>query len=190
MEALLRTILPKLLGAVTFQIHPHQGKPELLKLLPSRLLGYSHWLPQSWRILVIIDRDDDDCMALKAALEGIAAQVGLTTRSSGGTTYRVVNRLAIEELEAWYFGDWGAVMAAYPGISPHVPQQAKYRVPDAIAGGTWEAFERILKRAGYFRTGLRKVEAARLIGTEMDPSLNRSASFRALRVALSQMAVS
>jgi hypothetical protein len=25
----------------------------------------------------------------------------------------VVNRLAIEELEAWYFGDWEAVRAAY-----------------------------------------------------------------------------
>ncbi len=32
--------------------------------------------------------------------------------------------------------------------------------PDAIPGGTWEAFERVLQRSGYFQTGLRKLEAA------------------------------
>ena len=49
--------------------------------------------------------------------------------------------------------------------------------PDAIQGGTWEAFERILKRRGYFKTGLRKVEAARAIASYSEPTRNTSQSF-------------
>lgn len=30
-EAALEVLLPKLLGAVTFQIHAHQGKPEVFR---------------------------------------------------------------------------------------------------------------------------------------------------------------
>ena len=82
----------------------------------------------------------------------------------------------IEELEAWYFGDWQAVRRAFPRVSPTVPDRRGYRDPDAIAG-TWEAFERILQRHGYFRGGLRKTEAARVIAAHMDPARNRSKSF-------------
>ena len=34
-----------------------------------------------------------------------------------------------------------------------------------------------MKRGGYFKTGLRKVEAARAVGAGMNPRLNRSRSF-------------
>ncbi len=191
MEAFLRTLLPKLQPVVSFQIYSHQGKGDLLQRLAQRLEGYAHWLPPSWRILVIVDRDDDDCTALKSTLEHLARGTGLVTRTSArGAPYAIVNRLAIEELEAWYFGDWGAVREVYPRVSPHVPRQAKYRVPDAIAGGTWEAFERILRKAGYFRTGLRKGEAARLIAAEMDPPFNRSGSFQVFRATLAEIGAS
>jgi hypothetical protein len=66
-------------------------------------------------------------------------------------------------LEAWYFGDWAAVVTAYPRVSISTHNRAAYRVPDAIAGGTWEAFERITKQAGYFQTGLPKPEVAQQI---------------------------
>jgi hypothetical protein len=53
----------------------------------------------------VIDRDNDDCIELKHQLNEIAGAANLKTRSSaGGGTYNVANRLAIEELEAWYFG--------------------------------------------------------------------------------------
>jgi hypothetical protein len=100
----------------------------------------------------------------------------------------VVNRIAIEELEAWYFGDWRAVRAAYPKVPRNAPQQASFRHPDDIAGGTWEAFERVLQGAGYFGQGLRKVEAARTIAPHLVPRRNTSPSFRALRDALQEMA--
>jgi hypothetical protein len=65
---------------------------------------------------------------------------------------------------------------------------ARYRDPDAIAGGTWEAFERVLRQSGYFRGGLRKVEAARTIAPHIDPARNTSRSFQVLRDALVELA--
>lgn len=189
MEAALRLLLPKLLGALSFEVYPYQCKSELLARLPDRLRGYASWIPKTWRIVVVVDRDDDDCDKLKARLERIAVDAGLATRSSAKRrAYAVVNRLAIEELEAWYFGDWDAVRAAYPRTPPAVPTQARYRDPDAVKGGTWEAFERVLRKAGYFESGLRKIEAARAVATHMEPRRNTSRSFRALCEALQEIA--
>ena len=140
-EAALRILLPKIIGELSFEIHPHQGKTDLLGSLHARLLGYAKWMPATWRIVVVVDRDDEDCHKLKARIDQMAAAAGLATRSKArGKPYAVVTRLAIEELEAWYFGDWEAVRAAYPRVPVTIAAQAKYRDPDAIAGGTWEAF--------------------------------------------------
>ena len=195
MEAALRLLLPKVLGDLSFEIYPHQCKDELLLRLPQRLRGYGQrrksdsWFREHCRIVVVIDRDGNDCTTLKRRLETMARDAGLATRSSAkGRPYMVANRLAIEELEAWYFGDWEAVRAAYPRTSATIPSQAKYRYPDAIAGGTWEAFQRVLQKAGYFSGGLRKVEAARAIAVRMEPSRNTSPSFCTFRDVLRQMA--
>lgn len=58
------------------------------------------------------------------------------------------------------------------------------RDPDGIGGGTWEAFERVMRPHGYFEGGLRKLEIARMIGAEMDPGRNRSRSFQVFREVL------
>ena len=188
MEAALRILLPKIVGQLSFEIHPFQCKGKLLGSLPARLRGYAGWIPKNWRIIVVVDRDDDECVALKKRLETIAAEAGLTTRSRAkGKRYTVATRLVIEELEAWYFGDWDAVRAAYPRASAGVPRKARYRKPDEITGGTWEAFERVLQDSGYFRNGLRKIEAAREVARHMDPSVNTSPSFRALRDVLAEI---
>lgn len=177
MEAFLRSLLPRLLPQDrTFEIHAFQGKNDLLRKLDSRLRGYAQWLPPDWRILVVVDRDDDDCHALKARLDQIARNCGLKIERAR-PDWQLVNRIAIEELEAWYFGDWAAVRAVYSRVSATIPQQRSYRNPDAIVGGTWEAFERILQRHGYFKTGLPKVEVARAIGVRMVPDENASESF-------------
>jgi hypothetical protein len=188
MEAALRLLLPKILVQASFEVYPHQGKRELLKRLPDRLRAYKKWLPPNWSIVVVVDRDDDDCVGLKTYLEKIASDAGLPTRTQArGTDYSVVNRLAIEELEAWFFGDWEAVRNAYTGVPETIPKQAGYRDPDSISGGTWEALERVLKKAGYFTGGLRKIEAARAIALHMDPPRNTSPSFRALCDALVEL---
>ena len=180
MEAALEQLLPKLLGDIEFQIIRFQCKDDLLKKSPERLRGYASWLPANWRILVLVDRDDDDCIVLKAELENMAAAAGLLTKTAAdnGQCFQVVNRIAIEELEAWFFGDWSAVQAAYPRVPATLPQKAGFRDPDAVAGGTWEALERVLKKAGYFSTGLRKVELARSVAVHMNPPNNTSRSFQ------------
>lgn len=189
MEAALRILVPRLLRETSFEIYPHQCKEELLARLPSRLRGYRRWIPATWRIVVVVDRDDEDCRTLKRRLDRIAAQAGLTTKSAPtGGKYCVANRLAIEELEAWYFGDWSAVLTAYPRVPSSIPRKAAYRDPDGIRGGTWETFERVLQRAGYFKGGLRKIEAARTIAALWDPSRNRSSSFRAFCGLLQEFA--
>ncbi len=189
MEAALRQIVPKIIGDLSFEVYPYQCKDDLLGKLESRLKGYAAWLPEDWRIIIIVDRDDDHCNQLKERLDETARNAGLRTRSRrGGSTIQVVNRIAIEELEAWFFGDWEAVRAAYPKVNANIPNKSGYRDPDAITGGTWEALERVLRRAGYFQTGLRKVEAARAIAERMEPPINRSASFQAVRNALGEMA--
>jgi len=188
MERALQTLLPVMLSGATFKIHSYQSKGDLLKTLPSRLRGYCRWLPDGWRIVVLLDRDDDDCEALKRRMESIASRAGLRSRSAArGGPYKLVNRLAIEELEAWFFGDWEAIRSAYPRVPETTPKRAGFRDPDAIAGGTWEALERILKRAGYFKTGLRKIEAAGNIAERMVPARNRSRSFQVLRETLDEM---
>ncbi len=188
MEAFLEMLLPRMLPAgLTFLIHPFRGKDDLLKKLQERLNAYAKWLPAECRLVVAVDRDDDDCHELKAQLEQAATDTGLLTRSQAcGGSWQAVNRIVVEELEAWYFGDWQAVRQAYPRVSANVPNQARYRDPDAIQGGTSEAFERILKKPGRFQNGLRKTEAARDIAPNIDPARNRSRSFRAFRDALTE----
>jgi hypothetical protein len=179
MEAALRQLLPRLLKQTTFAIYTHQGKKDLLLKLPSRLRGYSRYLPDNWRIVILIDRDNEDCITLKHKLEKFAHDSGLRTRASKGKgDYKVINRIAVEELESWYFGDWNAVRVAYPKMPRAIASKAAYRIPDEIVGGTWEAFERVAKKAGYFESGLRKIEAASEIAKHMKVTDNNSRSFQ------------
>ncbi|MCZ2291909.1 MAG: DUF4276 family protein [Burkholderiales bacterium] len=186
MEAFLRALLPRLLPHDrTFEIHPFQGKSDLLGKLEQRLRGYAAWLPSDWRIAVVVDRDDQDCRVLKGQLESMAQRAGLRTRTGArNAPWQLVNRIAIEELEAWYFGDWTAVRSAYPRAAENVPRRQALRDPDAIAGGTWEAFERIMQARGYFRGGLLKIEAARAIGAQVELARSSSRSFRVFCDAL------
>jgi hypothetical protein len=144
-----------------------------------------------WAVLVIVDRDGDNCIELKRRLEQVAMGAGLTTFTQNRRgPFSVINRIAIEELEAWYFGDWSAVEAAYEKVPPTIPRKSGFRNPDAIAGGTWEAFQRVLVKAGYYPAGIPKIEVARRIAPHRDPARNTSRSFQVFRNALRQAAAS
>jgi hypothetical protein len=177
----LKEFLPLCLAPETqYQVHNFSGKTDLLKKLPSRLNGYKKWIPSDWLIVVLIDRDDEDCVKLKKQLEDIAASSGFITKtnSNGSESFQVLNRIMIEELESWFFGDVDAIVKAYPGVKASLAQQEKYRDPDAIQGGTCEALERILKKARHHQGGLDKPKAARDIAQYMNPEINRSKSFQ------------
>ena len=190
MERALEQLLPRMLAGADFQIIRFQCKDDLLKNLPDRLRGYSQWLPANWAILVLVDRDDDDCRVLKQAMEKMAADARLLskTRAGHGQPFQVANRIAVEELEAWFFGDWTAVQAAYPRVSATQGSKQGFRDPDAVLGGTWEALERVLQKASYFKTGLRKMECARQVAQHMDPARNTSRSFQAFAGAVASAA--
>jgi len=180
-EVALQNIIPKILKPdVSFFIHPHQGKPDLLEKLPDRLRGYKSWLPKDWRIVVLVDADDEDCREIKGKLEETARDIRLITKSRAtpGSQFQVLNRLAIEELEAWFIGDVEALHAAYPRVSLNLGNKTKYRYPDEILGGTWEALERELQKVGYYSGGYSKISGARDISVNMVPERNRSKSFQ------------
>lgn len=198
MEAALALLLPKMLRpGIRAELRQFQCKDELLKRLPERLRGYAQWLPPNAAVLVVVDRDDDDCRELKYRLDEMARAAGLVTCTAARTAarsadappdeggrFQVINRIAIEELESWYFGDWAAVCAAYPKMPASLPSRAGFRDPDGIKGGTWEALEREFQKKGYFRHGLRKMELAREVAARMDPARNRSGSFDCLQAVL------
>ena len=178
-EAFLSAFLPRVLPAgTTLRPIVFQGKQDLLVKLESRLKGYRSWLPDDSRIVVLVDEDRQDCRRLKRQLESAAAAAGLRTKSKAGRSFTVLNRIAVEELEAWFLGDPAALNAAYPRIPSSVGNKAAFRNPDAVAGGTWEALERVLQRAGYHRGGLPKIELAKTMAQHVDASRNTSASFQ------------
>ena len=148
-EVALRILVPKIVGqTITFDLHPFQGKHDLMRGLPARLRAYARWVQPTWiqaggtGIVVLIDEDRQDCKRLKAELEDAAAVAGLPTKSSveAGIPFVVLNRVVVEELEAWFLGDCEAIRAAYPTVPGSIERRSAYRQPDEIRGGTWEAW--------------------------------------------------
>jgi len=180
METALRALLPKIVGTLAFQIVTHQCKNELLLRLPQRLDGYRRrrendpWFRAHSRVVILVDRDDDDCTALKQRLEAAARHSGLMSRSgAAGGNYFVANRLAIEELEAWYFGDPEALSSAYPGVPVSLGKKAKFRDPDHLQFPALELEKLTGKR-------YQKVAGSRAIAPHLDLERPGSRSFRHL----------
>jgi hypothetical protein len=176
----LRIILPKILaGKAKFRLINMRNKSRLIGELPKRLLGYKKRLEngEDLRIVVLVDRDRDNCENLKARLERIAHDAGLFTRTSPDQNgrFQVVNRIAIEELEAWFIGDTEALKGAFSGLRGEAFPKS-FNNPDN--SGTWEHLHRFLKSKGIYKSNYPKIEAARKIAPYMDLSRNKSRSFR------------
>ncbi|WP_437643638.1 DUF4276 family protein [Sorangium sp. So ce362] len=179
-EVALNELVPKIVPGCTFTLHPHQGKTQLLDRLPAKLSGYAKWLAEDCRIVVLVDRDREDCIALKKRIVEAERKARLPKP--------LLCRIAIEELEAWFLGDIPALVRAYPGVPPGVGSRRRFRDPDAVVGGTWEALQQILQQAGYFPSGLAKIAAARAITPHMDVEANTSRSFQVFREGLRLLA--
>lgn len=180
-EEALRHLLPDLLkDRARAKVINLGSKYKLLKVLPGRLAAYHQRIAngEPLRIVVLVDRDDDDCEKLKAELEKMAAAAGLPTKSSPDAEGRfvVLNRIVIEELESWFIGDPEALRKAFKSL-PAISQNAGiFRNPDN--GGSWEALHRFLKRHGIYKSSFPKIEAARRIAPNMQVARNRSRSFQ------------
>jgi len=177
MEMALKSIVPKIIEIQhTFSIHNFQDKKRLLKRLPMRMQAYANFLPDDWRIVVLVDRDNHDCKKLKQEL-GKASRVVIKKKGNV-----VLHRIAIEELEAWFLGDIPAIRVEFPKVSANLDKNKKFRDPDAIKGGTWETLDKLLKDYGY--QGLFKTQFAQRIAPNMNVENNRSKSFQVFRDGL------
>ncbi len=192
---LLEHLLPKLIGAPsephTWRIHSYRGigripaglssssdssKRILLDQLPRLLRGYVR-TPGVDAVVVVLDADDRDCATFLSELRSLAAACGAAAIA--------VFRLAIEETEAWYFGDRAALLRAYPNA--RLPVLDAY-VQDSICG-TWQRLadavhpggSAAIRKAGWPLPGQIKHQWAEKIGPYLDPEANQSASFIMLR---------
>ncbi|MBI4851788.1 MAG: hypothetical protein HY819_08340, partial [Acidobacteria bacterium] len=59
-EEVLKNLIPKIVN-IPFNIRVFQGKPDLLKKLPERFKGYKTAMYEKYKIIVVVDRDDEDC---------------------------------------------------------------------------------------------------------------------------------
>jgi hypothetical protein len=188
-EALLQKIFASTTPAHTYRIHSYKGigrlpknlraqtdpqKRILLDRLPKILQGYGRGLQNSDAVLVVIDLDNRDCIQLKRELVSILEQCHPKPNA--------LFRIAIEEIEAWFLGDLGALKKAYPHATNSV---LNTYVQDSICG-TWEKLADAvykggsvkLKALGYPLIGEVKSKWAAEISPFIDIDHNRSKSFR------------
>jgi hypothetical protein len=188
-EHALKILLPRMLQPVPLlSYRVFQGKGDLLENLPQVLRGYKQQIisGRNLRVVVLLDQDQQDCVELKHKLMQHTREAQLIpfNHARADQPFHVLNRIAVEELEAWFFGDIEALCAAYPNVRSHLGDLAR-RDPDSIPRGTAEALERLLKKAGYYKNGMPKIEVAQRIAHHIQPDRNRSRSFRVFREGLS-----
>lgn len=192
-QKFLEHMLPKLLaaGEATWRVHGYKGvgrlpqnltaasrpkKKTLLDKLPMLLRGFAR-TPGIDAVVIIVDTDDHDCNVFLNELNGVVANIHPAPR--------VLFRLAIEEMEAWYFGDQEAIRTAYPSAKD---AQLQAYVGDSVCG-TWERLADAiftggaakLKSEGWPASGMAKCEWAERITPHMDVDVNISPSFKKFR---------
>ena len=191
-EALADGWLRRLLPRHTFTVIRHRGKGKLpgdalkvpdirreglLDQLPAKLRAYGRSLnPETDRVVVLVDLDDDDCLDLKRRL--VALLDHCDPRPA------VLFRIAIEETEAFYLGDPKAIREAFPQAKV---QRMKDYEPDSICGA-WEIFQHVVGARSEDKVGWAEKMAPHL-GTEWrGKGANRSPSFQQLCKGLLRIA--
>jgi len=161
MKVLLDGLLPRLFPELRFLCVPHEGKQDLEKSVPRKLRA---WNEPGVRFVVLRDNDGTDCQALKTNLTELC--------QDGGRDDSLV-RIACQELEAWYLGDFEALAREYskPALRKF-EKKALFRDPDAVTRPS-SALERILPE-------FQKVSGARRMAQRLLPQKNRSRSFQIL----------
>lgn len=85
------------------------GKSDILRKLSQRLKAFSGiYSGQSLAVIVILDRDADDCKTLISQINNTCQKAGFATYpfTNQVAKHIAITRLAIWEMEAWYLGDW------------------------------------------------------------------------------------
>lgn len=197
-ETLLHELLPQIIGPQgdphTWRLHAYKGigripsdlakaadpaKRILLDRLPKLLRGYGR-TPGIDVVVVVIDTDKRKCSEFLSELK----DVSYACKPSPYTLFR----LAIEEIEAWYFGDRGALLAAYPraktDILERYVQDSACDTWELLADAVYSGGSAAIKKAGWPLPGQVKHEWAIKIGPLMNPEKNVSPSFQKLKDGL------
>lgn len=168
MKNFLEIIFPKILPP-GFElnnncfIHPHQGKSDLQKSIPKKVLAYKRF-PQKVKLIVVHDQDSNDCLILKNDL--------LDLVKSQNKNQPCLIRIACKELENWYLGSLHSIEKVYPMFkASKFTNKAKYRNPDNIFGAP--ELQMLIKN---FSKGF----ASKQIPKYMDLENNNSPSFNHL----------
>lgn len=180
-EEALKHLLPRLIGErAQWKLINLGSKYKLLKALPQRMAAYRRRIDQGedLRVVVLVDRDHDDCATLKRQLEDAARGAKMATKSAplASGRFLVVNRIVIEELESWFIGDPAALRRAFTSLPAIDANKGIFRNPDN--GSSWEALHRFLKKHGIYKSSYPKIDAARRIAPKLDVTANRSRSFQ------------
>ena len=162
MEVVLEGVLPSILpDNVGYTIVKHSGKSNLKKSIPRKIKGWN--IPDTY-FVIIIDQDSNDCLKLKDEIKSLCPPEHAKND--------VLIRIVCHELEAWYFGDLGAVSEAYGLDLTKLEQKRKYSVPDSIENPKDELKKLIPQHE--------QISGARKIAPLMDINNNRSKSFNVL----------
>jgi hypothetical protein len=165
LDQILKRILPEDADFLTIA---HDGKQDLIKHIPSRLKA---WLEPDARFVIVHDQDSNDCRDLKTRIREVC-------ESSGKN---VLIRIAVIELEAWYWGDLQAVSLAYRKQIEHLGSKRKYREPDKIQNPKAELRKHI--------PDYNPMDGAKRIAEYMDIDGNTSNSFRVFVDGVRKLAV-
>ncbi len=200
-KALLESLIPKLIGESGqthfWRLHAYKGIGRIPKGLKSgqdaagrilldqlpRLLRGFRKTPSIDAVMVVLDSDRRNCVEFLQQLTQVANAVDAGDRT--------LFRLAIEEMEAWYFGDRDALTRAYPRAKAEILNRY---VQDSVCG-TWEILadaiypggSAAVKKAGWPLPGQVKFDWARKLGPLLDVDRNNSPSFCKLRDGLRRL---
>ena len=166
---------------------PNRNDHTLLHNLPSKLRAYGAEEQDDLIVVVLVDLDDrEDCKLFKTELTDLLKYCRRKPRC--------LFRIAIEELEAWFFGDQSALKKAYPDTRQQILNEYK----QDSQSGTWEMLAEVIYPGGLralsqhgkrsVRILEQKVEWARNISPHLDVDNNNSKSFQVFRDGIRNLA--
>lgn len=158
MKRFLDEFLPRYSPALQFLCIPHEGKSDLEKSLPRKLRA---WNSPEDQFIVLRDSDGARPGDIEARLLQLCVDAG-----KPATPIRV----AYQELEAWYLGDFAGLESAYGVDLSSQKNKSMFRNPDTL-GSPSSLVKKLVPE-------FQKVDGARRIGKVINNVGNKSISFR------------